>query len=103
MAALQVRPGAPEARQVRDDAQRALDQIDNVVRLKTSLLWDFKTPGSRRLAAQGVNLFVLDRTANRVFQLTLNEAGDGVMGSRRATHARVQDPECERPAGGRFD
>ena len=76
--ALQVRPGAPEARQIRDDAQRALDQIDNVVRLKTSLLWDFKTPGPRRLAAQGVNLFVLDRTANRVFQLTLNEAGDGV-------------------------
>ena len=76
--ALLVRPGAPEARQVRDDAQRALDQIDNVVRLKTSLLWDFKTPGSRRLAAQGVNVFVLDRTANRVFQLTLNESGDGV-------------------------
>ena len=48
-----------------DDAQRALDQIDNVVRLKTSLLWDFKTPGSRRLAAQGVNLFVLDRSASR--------------------------------------
>jgi hypothetical protein len=79
VAALQVRPGAPEARQIRDDAQRALDQIDNVVRLKTSLLWDFKTPGSRRLAAQGVNVFVLDRTANRVLQLTLNESGDGVM------------------------
>jgi hypothetical protein len=78
VAALQVRPGAPEARQIRDDAQHALDQIDNVVRLKTSLLWDFKTPGPRRLAVQGVNLFVLDRTANRVFQLTLNEAGDGV-------------------------
>ncbi len=78
VAALEVRPGATEARQIRDDAQRALDQIDNVVRLKTSLLWDFKTPGPRRLAAQGVNLFVLDRTANRVFQLTLNEAGDGV-------------------------
>ena len=67
-----------DARKARDDAQRAVDQIDKVVRLTPTLLWDFKSAGPHRLAAQGVNLFVLDRGANRVFQLTLNESGDGV-------------------------
>jgi hypothetical protein len=78
IAALTVRPSAPEARQVRDEAARALDQLDNVARVKTSLLWDFKSPGARRLAVQGPNLFVLDRAAQRMFQFTLNDAGDGV-------------------------
>jgi len=101
--ALQVRPGAPEARQIRDDAQRALDQIDNVVRLKTSLLWDFKTPGPRRLAVQGVNLFVLDRTANRVFQLTLNEAGDGVTDREPPTRAYKSQNVSDRQVGDLID
>lgn len=77
-AALTVRPGGLEARQVRDEAARALDQIDNVSRLKTSLLWDFKSPGARRLAVQGPNLFVLDRTVQRLYQFTLNDSGEGV-------------------------
>jgi hypothetical protein len=76
--ALAIFPEDAEALKARDDAQRSLDQIDNVVRLNPTLLWDFKSPGPYRLAAQGVNLFVLDRGANRVFQLTLNESGDAV-------------------------
>jgi len=76
--ALALQPDSAEARRVRDDAQRALDQLDIVVRLSTSLVWDFKSPGPHRLASQGLALFVLDRTIGSVFQLTLNESGDGV-------------------------
>jgi hypothetical protein len=76
--ALAVFPDDAVALAARDEAQRALDQIDNVVRQSPTLLWDFKSPGPHRLAVQSVNLFVLDRGANRVFQLTLNESGDGV-------------------------
>jgi len=76
--ALAVFPDDAQALAARDDAQRALDQIDNVVRLSPTLLWDFRSPGPYRLAAQGVNLFILDRGTNRVFQLTLNESGEGV-------------------------
>ncbi len=71
-------PEDADGRKARDEAQGALDQIDNVVRMNPTLLWDFKSPGPYRLAAQGVNLFVLDRGTHRVFQLTLNESGDGV-------------------------
>jgi hypothetical protein len=76
--ALAMRPGDPEARKVRDEAQRALDKLDNVSRLAMSLLWDFKMPGARRLAAQGLFLYILDRTAGRLVQLTLNESGNGI-------------------------
>jgi hypothetical protein len=76
--ALAIFPEDADGRKAREDAQHALDQIDNVVRLDPTLLWDFKSPGPDRLAAQGVNLFVLDRGTNRVFQLTLNESGDSV-------------------------
>jgi outer membrane protein assembly factor BamB len=76
--AVAMRPADLEARQVRDRAQRELDKLDNVLRLTMSLLWDFKTPGSRRLATQGLSLYVLDRTAASVVQLTLNESGNGV-------------------------
>lgn len=78
MSALAMRPDDAEARQVRDEAQRALDQFDNVTRLSMSLLWDSRSPGPHRLASQGLSLFVLDRAAGRVVQLTLNESGDGV-------------------------
>ena len=71
-------PEDADGRKARDEAQSALDQIDNVVRLNPTLLWDFRSPGPYRLAAQGANLFVLDRGTNRVFQLTLNESGDSV-------------------------
>jgi len=76
--ALAMQPDNAEARKVRDEAQRALDQLDNVARLSTTLVWDFKSPGPHRLVSQGLALFVLDRAQGRVFQLTLNEAGDGV-------------------------
>ena len=76
--ALAIQPDSAEARKMRDEAQRALDQLDNVVRLSTTLVWDFKSPGPHRLVSQGLALFVLDRAQGRVFQLTLNEAGDGV-------------------------
>jgi hypothetical protein len=77
-AALGIFPDSADARKIRDEAQRAIDQLDNVVRVNPALLWDFKSPGPFRLAVQGVNLFVLDRTVQQVFQLTLNEAGDGL-------------------------
>jgi hypothetical protein len=78
--ALAMQPDNAEARKMRDEAQRALDQLDNVVRLSTTLMWDFKSPGPHRLVSQGLALFVLDRAQGRVFQLTLNEVGDGVVG-----------------------
>lgn len=76
--ALALFPDSAEARRAREEAQRAIDQIDNVVRISPSLLWDFRSPGPHRLAAQTMNLFVLDRASHQVFQLTLNEAGDGL-------------------------
>ena len=59
-------------------AQWTVEQL-NLLDVSPSLLWDFKSQRPHKLAVQGANLFVLDRTANRVLQLTLNEAGDGVM------------------------
>jgi hypothetical protein len=77
-AALEIFPDSPDALTVRDDAQRAIDQLDNVLRVNPSLLWDFHSPGPHRLAVQDTNLFVLDRAAQCMSRLTLNEAGDGV-------------------------
>jgi len=104
--ALEIFPQDADARAARDDAQRALDQIDNVVRLDATLLWDWKSPGPYRLAAQGVNLFVLDRAANRVFQLTLNESGDAVADAKAGeppTRAYKSQTVNERQVGDLID
>lgn len=76
--ALAMQPNSAEARRLRDEAQRALDQLDNIVRLAASPVWNFKTQGPHRLATQGSALYVLDRSLARVFQVTLNESGDGI-------------------------
>jgi hypothetical protein len=62
-------------------AQAAIDQLDNVVRLKPTQLWDFKSIGQHRLALQGFSLFVLDRATDQIDRLTLNAAGDGLEGN----------------------
>jgi hypothetical protein len=77
-AALAIFPDSTEARQLYDNAQREIDRLDNVVRVTPSLLWDFHSTGPHRLAVQGGNVFVLDRAAQSMFQLTLNESGDSV-------------------------
>jgi len=73
--ALTMHPGDPEARRLYDEAQRALDQLDGILRLSLSLLWDFKSPGPHRLAGQGLTVFVLDSSIGHVVQLTLDESG----------------------------
>jgi hypothetical protein len=104
--ALAIFPQDADAHAARDDAQRALDRIDNVVRLAPTLLWDCKSPGPHRLAAQGVNLFVLDRAVNRVFQLTLNESGDAVADPKAGeppTRAYKSQAVSERQVGDLID
>lgn len=104
--ALAIFPEDADARKAGDDAQRALDEIDNVVRLTPTLLWDFKSPGPDRLAAQGVNLFVLDHGTNRVFQLTLNESGDAVADAKAGeppTRAYKSQAVSERQVGDLID
>ncbi len=106
--ALALFPDSAEARRVREEAQRAIDQIDNVVRLTPSLLWDFRSPGPHRLAVQTMNLFVLDRASQQVFQLTLNEAGDGLANKgkpevRAYKSQNVKTNENERQVGDLVD
>jgi hypothetical protein len=105
-AALELVPDSADARRVRDEAQRAIDQLDNVVRVAPSLVWNFRSSGPHRLAAHGVNVFVLDRGAGRVFQLTLNEAGDGVADPKTTeppTRAYKGQNVSERQAGELID
>jgi hypothetical protein len=62
-------------------AQAAIDRLDNIVRLKPQLLWDFKSIGQQRLAMNGFSLFVLDRATNQVERLTLTAGGDSIEGN----------------------
>ena len=75
--AIELFPDSADARKIREDALRALDQLDNVVRVTPTLLWDFRSTAAHRLAVERMNVFVLDRLTQQVFELTLNEAGDG--------------------------
>jgi hypothetical protein len=62
-------------------AQAALDQIDNVVRVTPIALWDFKTTGPHRLAMHDFSIFVLDQANNQIDRITLNTAGNGIEGN----------------------
>ena len=75
-AALKLEPQNATAAQLLQQAQTAVDKIDNVITLSPVLLWDFKSVGQQHLAAQGAAVFVLDRTANQVNRAMLNSAGD---------------------------
>ncbi len=69
---LELDPQNQDAQQILTQVQTELDKIDNVITLTPAPLWDFKTPGQRHLASQGLSLFVLDRLANQVNQLKLD-------------------------------
>ncbi len=79
--ALQLDPQNQAAKQVLGQVQGELDKIDNVITLAPASMWDFKTPGQRHLASQGTSLFVLDRLANQVNRLILNNTGDQLEGN----------------------
>jgi hypothetical protein len=74
--ALALEPDNPVAQEVLTQVQAELDKIDNVITLSPAVLWDFKTPGQRHLAAKGFYLFVLDQLANQLNRLMLNTTGD---------------------------
>jgi hypothetical protein len=74
--ALELEADNQTAKQLLVQARTELDKIDNVITLSLAVLWDFKTPGQRHLASQGTSLFVLDRLANQLNRLILNNAGD---------------------------
>jgi hypothetical protein len=79
--ALQLDAQNQEAKQILAQVQSELDKIDNVITLAPASLWDFKAPGQRHIASQGLSLFVLDRLASQVNRLILNTAGDKLEGS----------------------
>jgi len=69
----------PEAAQLRDQAQLALDRLDGVVRVQAQPLWSLEgAAAARRLIAHGPSLFVLDPGRQAVLQLTLSAAADAV-------------------------
>jgi hypothetical protein len=74
--ALALDPENQEAQEILAQVQAELDKIDNVITLSPAVLWDFKTPGQRHLAAKGFYLFVLDQLANQLNSLMLNTTGD---------------------------
>jgi hypothetical protein len=74
--ALALEPENQVAQEVLTQVQAELDKIDNVITLSPAVLWDFKTPGQRHLAAKGFYLFVLDQLANQLNRLMLNTTGD---------------------------
>ncbi len=78
--AVEWQPDDPLAAVLRDQAQAALDALDNVVRLMPIHLWDFGPSTSpRQLVIHGQMIFVLDPAAGWVVQLTLNPTRDGVI------------------------
>jgi hypothetical protein len=78
--ALKLDPQSAEAAHVLQQAQAAVDKIDNVITLAPATLWDFKSSGWQHLAAQGAALFMMDRTANQVNRALLNSTGDKLEG-----------------------
>ncbi len=78
--ATDLRPDDPVAVALQAQAQAALDTLDNVTRLALIPLRDLgESAASRRLVTHGNMIFVLDSSAGRVWRLTLNAAGDGLL------------------------
>jgi hypothetical protein len=72
---------APAADALQAQAQEALDRLDGVIRVEPTLLWEFDSDiSARRLVAHGPNLFLLDADRRTVFQLSLSETGEEVVG-----------------------
>lgn len=70
-------PGHPDAQVIHDQALAQLDRMDRVTRVKAVLLSDFGAGAGYRLAAQGMNVFVMD--SRRIWLVTLNETGASVL------------------------
>jgi hypothetical protein len=102
-AALQLDPGSATAAEQLAQAQLAIDRLDHVVRLKPVSLWDFKSIGQHRLALQGFSLFVLDRGTNEIDRLTLNAAGDALIGAGPEKVLSADTAIDQRPTGNLVD
>ncbi|MGD1996043.1 MAG: hypothetical protein PVH62_04640 [Anaerolineae bacterium] len=69
-----------EAAALHTEAQEALDELNEVLWVEPTLLWDFGAQARlRSLVVQGQLVFVLDAASGSVFELTLAESGDRVM------------------------
>lgn len=77
-AAARQRPDDPQALDLQNQAQAALDQLDGIIRLTPLSLARLGSRLSTRLAVHGQSVFVLDRTG-WVIQVTLTPAGDGLV------------------------
>ncbi|HZY42309.1 MAG TPA: hypothetical protein VFF59_09960, partial [Anaerolineae bacterium] len=101
--ALQLDPGNVTAAEQLTQAELAIDRLDNVVRLKPVVLWDFKSIGQHRLALQGFSLFVLDRGTNEIGRITLNAAGDALEGNGPQKVLSANTVIDKRPTGSLVD
>ena len=100
---LQFDPGNVTAAEQLTQAGLALDRLDNVVRLKPVVVWDFKSIGPHRLALQGFSLFVLDRGTNEIDRVTLNADGDALDGNGPEKVLSANTAIDPRPGGSLVD
>ncbi len=77
--ALGRRPASLDARALHDQSLGKLDQIDQVTRVKTFLLYDFGPGSNYRLALQGTNVFVMN--SQQLWHITLAETGASLLGA----------------------
>ncbi len=101
--ALGLDPNNATATEQLAQAQQAIDRLDNVVRVKPVEMWDFKSIGQHRLALQGISLFVLDRGTNEIDRITLNAAGDALIGDAPEKILSANIAIDSRPSGNLLD
>ena len=78
-AAAGLRPDDPEVIELRTQARRALDQLDDITRLQPIQLYDFGISNEpRQLVVHGQMIFVLDPAAGWIAQVTVNRTGNGL-------------------------
>ncbi len=69
-----------DALAIRNQAMGQLDRIDRVTRIKSALLFDFGAVTHYDMAAQSVNVFVMND--KNLWHITLNETGSGILEGR---------------------
>jgi hypothetical protein len=76
-----IQPDQPEVAQMRDQAEAELDRIDGVTRLGPHFkIFEYNLTGSApsRIVIAGLDVYVLDRGAGRVYHHALNEPGNAL-------------------------